>query len=223
MTNTKAVYDDIKELILNMSLKPGEFVSEAILAKKLNVSRTPIREALKRLEQEGLIIADGRRKRVFILTLRDLEEIFDLKKIIEPEITKLAIARGKEEDFQRLAKTIEELEALAKERPKDEIGKEQWFRSWFKKDKEFHDIIFEMAKNRRAKQIVENLNSQWHRLRIGIDAIEGRIEKSLEEHKAIALGILNRNPEEAEIAMIEHLKNLYNSVAVLMKLFHFPE
>lgn len=223
MRNTKAVYNDIKELILNMTLKPGEFVSEAILAKRLNVSRTPVREALKRLEQEGLIIEDGKRKRVFILTLRDLGEIFDLKKIIEPEITKLAIERGKEEDFKRLAKTIEELEVLAREKPKDELEKDRWFASWFQKDKEFHDIIFEMAKNRRAKQIVENLNSQWHRLRIGIDAIEGRIEKSLEEHKAIARGILNRNPEEAEVAMIEHLKNLYSSVAALMKLFHFPE
>lgn len=223
MKNTKTVYNGIKELILNMTLKPGEFISEAILAKRLNVSRTPIREALKRLEQEGLITTDGRRKRVFILTLKDLEEIFDLKKIIEPEIAKLAIERGEEKDFKRLSKTIEELEVLARERPKDELGKEQWFESWFKKDKEFHDIIFEMAKNRRAKQIVENLNSQWHRLRIGIDAIEGRIEKSLEEHKAIAQGILDRNPEQAEIAMIEHLKNLYNSVAALMKLFHFPK
>jgi DNA-binding GntR family transcriptional regulator len=223
MRSKNTIYNDIKELILNMTLKPGEFISEAILAKRLNVSRTPIREALKRLEQEGLIVTDGRRKRVFILTLKDLEEIFDLKRIIETSITKLAIERGKDKDFERLAVTIKELEILAKERPKDGKEKEEWFTAWFRKDKEFHDIIFDMANNNRARQIIENLNSQWHRLRIGLDAIEGRVEKSLEEHKAIAQAILDKDSVRAEIAMTEHLRNLYNSVAALMRLFHFPE
>jgi len=223
MRSKNTIYNDIKELILNMTLKPGEFISEAILAKRLNVSRTPIREALKRLEQEGLIVTDGRRKRVFILTLKDLEEIFDLKRIIETSITKLAIERGKDKDFERLAVTIKELEILAKERPKDGKEKEEWFPAWFRKDKEFHDIIFDMANNNRARQIIENLNSQWHRLRIGLDAIEGRVEKSLEEHKAIAQAILDKDSVRAEIAMTEHLRNLYNSVAALMRLFHFPE
>lgn len=223
MEINRNVYENIKESILNMGLKPGEFISEAILAKKFNVSRTPVREALKKLEQEGLIVTEGKRKRVFILTLKDLKEIFELKRIIETEVVSWAICRGKGEDFKRLEDTIENLERLAKSKPKNSPEVKEWFTTWLKKDKEFHDIIFDMADNRRAKQIVENLNSQWHRLRIGIDAIEGRIEKALEEHRKIAQAILEKDVNKAKEAMIEHLDNLYNSVSSLMDIFHFPK
>ncbi|MCX7795742.1 MAG: GntR family transcriptional regulator [bacterium] len=223
MEINRVSYEKIKELILNMDLKPGEFISEAILAKKLNVSRTPVREALKKLEQEGLIITEGKRKRIFILTLKDLKEIFELKKIIETEVVCWAIERGKEEDFIRLKCTIEKLEGLARTRPKNSDKIKEWFELWFRQDKEFHSIIFDMADNKRARQIVENLNSQWHRLRIGIDAIEGRIEKALEEHKNIAQAILEKNINRAREAMIEHLDNLYTSVSSLMEIFHFPK
>ncbi|MBC7319594.1 GntR family transcriptional regulator [bacterium] len=223
MEINKSVYEKIKELILNMDLKPGEFISEAILAKKLNVSRTPVREALKKLEQEGLIVTEGKRKRVFILTLKDLKGIFDLKRIIETEVVRWAIERGKEEDFKKLKEAIEGLERLAKSRPKNSTEIREWFILWLKQDREFHNIIFDMADNKRAEQIVENLNSQWHRLRIGIDAIEGRIEKALEEHKKIAQAILGKDITKAKEAMLEHLDNLYNSVSSLMEIFHFPK
>lgn len=223
MEINKSIYEKIKELILNMDLKPGEFISEAILARRLNVSRTPVREALKKLEQEGLIVTEGKRKRVFILTLKDLKGIFDLKRIIETEVVHWAIERGKEEDFIRLKKAIDELERLAKVRPKDSDKIKEWFELWFRQDREFHNIIFDMADNKRAEQIVENLNSQWHRLRIGIDAIEGRIEKALEEHRKIAQAILEKDISKAKEAMLEHLTNLYNSVSSLMEIFHFPK
>lgn len=223
MEVNKGSYEKIKELILNMELKPGEFISEAILAKRLSVSRTPVREALKKLEQEGLIVTEGKRKRIFILTLKDLKEIFELKRIIETEVVYWAIERGKEEDFKRLKCAVEELERLAKSKPKNSYEIKEWFATWFKKDKEFHNIIFDMADNKRARQIIENLNSQWHRLRIGIDAIEGRIEKALEEHKKIAQAILEKDVEKAKEAMVEHLDNLYNSVSSLMEIFHFPK
>lgn len=223
MDINKSIYEEIKNLILETELKPGEFVSELVLAQKFNTSRTPVREALKKLEHEGLIVTEGKRKRVFILTLKDLREIFDIKKAVEAKVVKWAIERGKEEDFEKLATAIEKLEVLAKTKPKGIDERKKWFNDWLKQDREFHDIIFDMADNKRVKQLVENLNSQWHRLRVGIDAIEGRIAQSLDEHKKIAQGILDRDPNTAEEAMLNHLENLYTSVAGLMELFHFPE
>ena len=76
-------YDRIKDMILTMKIKPGEIVSENNLSKQLGISRTPVREAIKALEQEGLIIASNRRKRVYVLTVKEIEEIFELKKAIE--------------------------------------------------------------------------------------------------------------------------------------------
>lgn len=223
MAINKSIYEEIKNLIMNMELRPGEYISESTLAQRLNVSRTPIREAIKKLEQEGLIVTEGKRKRIFLLTLKDLREIFDIKRSVETKVVRWAIERGKEEDFERLADAIERLDMLASERPKDNDKVKKWFEDWLCQDKEFHNIIFNMADNKRARQLVENLNSQWHRLRIGIDAIEGRIIKSLEEHKKIAQAILDKDPDRAEEAMLEHLENLYNSVASLMELFNFPK
>ena len=66
-----------------MDIKPGELVTEISLSKRLKIGRTPIREALKKIEQEGLIFTLKHRKRVYVLTLKELEEIFDIKICLE--------------------------------------------------------------------------------------------------------------------------------------------
>jgi DNA-binding GntR family transcriptional regulator len=89
-------------------------------------------------------------------------------------------------------------------------------------DNRYHDLLFRMARNKRAEQIIKNLNDQWHRLRIGILAMEGRIQKSVTEHHAIARAILDGNASEAEQAMQEHLRNLKKMITTIMSAFHFP-
>jgi len=206
-----------------MKLKPGEFISEARFARELNISRTPVREALKKLEQEGLVISENKRKKVFILKIKDVEEIFDIKKSLEGDIVMWAIERGKRRDFNRLTEIINEMKAISSKKPNNPAEISQWAKSWLEKDKQLHDIILKMAGNKRIQQILENLNTQWHRLRVGILAMEGRIEKSTQEHDKFVQAILKKNPSEAKSAMIEHLENLEENVIKLMKIFHFPD
>ena len=93
-------------------------------------------------------------------------------------------------------------------------------------DRRFHDLLFKMANNRRAEQFIKNLNYQWHRLRVGLLAMEGRIQKSVNEHTGIAQAILDGKGAEAEalIAPIEkeHLTNLKKMIITIMSVFHFP-
>lgn len=215
-------YEAIRQQILSMEMKPGEIVSENNLSKQLGISRTPIREALKKLELDGLIISANRRKRVFILTIHEIEEIFDLKIAIEGSIAGWAAERAEKKERDELRQIVQKMEHFADIVPDQNYEVEAWVDDWLKVDNRYHDLLFLMARNKRAEQIIKNLNDQWHRLRIGILAMEGRIQKSVKEHHAIARAILDGNASEAEQAMQEHLRNLKKMITTIMSAFHFP-
>lgn len=215
-------YDTILQQILTLQIQPGEVVTELSLAERTGLGRTPVREALKRLEQEGLIVTTNRTKHVYILTIKEVKEIFELKRCIEASATRWAIAKGKESDFQRLRNILSELKAIAAKRPTDDEHEEDWLAEWLEKDKQLHDQIFEMADNKQASQLITILNTKWHRLKLGILTMEGRTEKSIIEHEKFVHAILNRDADSAEIAIKEHLNNLERMLIKMMKLFHYP-
>ena len=215
-------YERIKDLILTMEFKPGEIVSENKMAQRLGISRTPVREALKQLEQEGLIITSNRRKRVYVQTVQEIEEIFDLKKIIEGSIARWAAERGSKEDRQKLEGIFTEMRRIVEGKPKEALKAEKRKQAWLEEDRRYHEQLFQMAGNRRAAQIVQSLNTYWHRLRLGIMAIEGRIEVSQGEHRKITEAILRGDGAAAEIAAASHLENLKNMLVNIMKVFHYP-
>ena len=76
-------YAAIQELIMSSKIKPGEMITESGISERLSISRTPVREAIQKLEQEGLIFTEKRRKYVYVLTVKEIEEIFDIKICLE--------------------------------------------------------------------------------------------------------------------------------------------
>ena len=84
----ESAYKRIQDLILGMDIKPGETITENALSNRLGIGRTPVREALKKLEQEGLIITTNRRKRVNVLTVKEIADIFDIKACLEANVQK---------------------------------------------------------------------------------------------------------------------------------------
>lgn len=215
-------YGAIKERILNMSLKPGEMVSELTVSKELGISRTPIREALKKLEQEGLIVDHNRRKRVYILTIHEINEIFDLKVAIEGHMAALAALRHDAGQAARLRAIMKTMEGF---RVRDYSGAKAdhpIIQDWLKVDRQFHDLLFAMAGAGRAAELVDNLNSQWHRLRMGLLAMEDRLRRNLDEHAALGEAVLARREEQARALMTAHLENLRHTLTALMQVFHFP-
>jgi len=216
-------YTTIRDRILNMDLKPGQLVSEVILSKELGISRTPIREAFKKLEQEGLIINQNHRKRVYILTIRELEEIFDMKCAVEGYVAYLAALRKEPSQEVRLRAVMDRMEQFPIGNGSaafTEGDHHQRIMAWLEIDEAFHDILYEMAKNRRAQEYIQSLNRQWHRLRMGINAMEGRIEKSIKEHLDLGKTILAGDAEGARVQMVHHLEN--RSIISIMSYFHYP-
>ena len=215
-------YQLIEQLIQDSAIQPGEFVTEISLSERLNIGRTPVREALKTLEQKGLIENQNGRKRVYVVTIKEIDEIFDLKVCIEGGVAKWAAIRGKEKDFEVLEEIMEEMKLFVKRRPADEKEEDIWLNKWLEIDKHLHATLFKMAGNRKAEEIIKNLNMRWHRLKIGMLTMEGRIDKAVGEHEKFVMAVLNRNPAAAEEAMKEHLENLRRELVKLLKLFHYP-
>lgn len=214
-------YSLILEEIISGSLKPGEVVTEVYLAEKYGISRTPVREALSRFQCEGLINTSNRTKRIYSLSIQDIEEIFELKKLIEGDITlkaaeNLTVAQAKE-----LKQIVTEMTELSEFGPENEAQEEELLQKWLDLDKKFHNILFSACGNQRAQQFIQRLNLQWHRLKIGLVAIEGRIGHAILEHREIANAVIEKNPDKAREIMIEHLENLKKVILKLMYAFNY--
>lgn len=218
----KKAYEKIKSLIINAELRPGQSVTETALSQSLGFSRTPIREALHELEREGLIITRNRRKRVYILTVNEIEDIFDLKIEIESAVAAWAARRGTEDQLRQLDKISKNMNRLAKMRPGNQQKEEMWLNKWLVADRKMHALLFEMAGNNHARQIIENFNSQWHQMKLGMLALEGRVEKSAVEHERIVREICAGRPARAQKQMRIHLQNLRRELVKIMKLAHYP-
>lgn len=215
-------YEAIRDLIIGGRLGPGRAVTETALSESLGFSRTPIREALHDLEQEGLIVTKNRRKRVYMLTVGEIEDIFDLKVEIESAVARWAAQRGSKNQFARLDKISAEMKRLARLRPSDERKEDAWLSRWLAADRKLHELMFAMARNKRAEQIVRNFNSQWHQLKLGMLTLEGRVEKSAIEHERIVQAVCARQPARAQQQMRSHLQNLRKELVKIMKLANYP-
>jgi DNA-binding GntR family transcriptional regulator len=214
-------YSLILEEIVNGTLKPGEVVTEVFLAEKYGISRTPVREALSRFQCEGLINTSNRTKRIYSLSARDIEEIFELKKLIEGNVAKRAAENLTDKQAVELEQVVRNMKKLSETSPENEAQEKELLNKWLALDSQFHEILFTSCGNKRAQQFVLRINLQWHRLKVGLVAIEGRIDKSILEHEAIALAILEKDPEKARSTMAEHLDDLKKFILKLMSAFNF--
>ncbi len=216
-----SAYNIILKKIIDAELKPGEIITEVSLSEKLGISRTPVRDAIQRLEMEGLVVTENRTKKIYYLTPHDVENIFDLKIAIESTVARLAAVKGSEEQMNELSNIVLNIRDLLIELKNNPENEDLFFKRWIETDKKFHAKLFEMADNQRSEQIIGTLNTQWHRIKLGLSAIEGRMEKSAYEHEAIGNAVISRKPDEAELAVKNHLSNLKNVLLRIMQVFSF--
>lgn len=185
-------YRLIKEKVINLELKPGDKVSEVELARSLNVSRTPVREALLMLEHEKLIICDDSMGfLVRRLNKKDVEEYFAIRNVIEEFVLALVVNNITEEEIKNLRSNIVQGESIIKEGDMRKI---------IRCETEFHEIMYKAA---RSDVLIETISPlidkfQWFR---GIAlSVPGAAASSLSQHK--------RMLESLEIKDLKRLKRL---------------
>lgn len=214
VTYQEQAYNYVRGQIINLGFKPGEYITDAQIAEKLNISRTPVREAFQRLEKEGLLVNEARKGwQVYTLDLQDIHEIFELKIAIEGMLVRKAALCTDENLRRDLAEALADMKKAAQAKDPD---------IWLQADIHLHNILFLMSENERAEQIVENLNDQWHRLRLGYVALQGRTTTSIDEHEQFVGSVLAGKPEQAELQMREHLARVRDDLIQLVERVVMP-
>lgn len=216
MSNAKDAYGRILKAIITSELKPGEPVAEIQIAERFGFGRTPVREAVKRLENEGFISSSERKKRVYILFPKDIEEIFTLKQAIESIVSAKAATLAGQQDKEDLENLLGEIDAL-----KSEPNTDQFVQKWLDLDVRFHRLLFKMAQNSRAESIIDNLNLQFRRIKLGMMVLEGRVEKAICEHSEIGKAVLAGDSEAASRLMYDHLEKVKHTITSLMETFYY--
>lgn len=207
-------YQFVKEQILSRKYKPGQNITDSRIANKLKVSRTPVREALRRLEHEGLLInSAGRGWTVFSLSLEDIHEIFEIKIELEGLIAKKAASCKDPKLSAVLKKSLKRMKKACIEND---------YAAWYKADQEFNQTIFSMCPNKRATDYVTKLNEQWFRVREGLVYLEGRMKRATDEHESIVESILSSDGDEAERRMQYHINELHNELTKILVYMVLP-
>jgi len=198
------VFEALKDAIVKGQLKPGERLMEQQIAEELGVSRTPVREAIRKLELEGFIIMIPRRGAyVSDVSLKDVAQVFEVRAAMESLAAGLAAQRITDEQLEDLERKFVEAKA-ALENSDLEMA--------IRFDSEFHEIIYQASRNDRLVQILSNLREQIHRYRSASLAHPGRLKDTMEEHKNLLDAIYQRNVGLAEKLAKEHIENAENII-----------
>ncbi|SFL27413.1 GntR family transcriptional regulator [Proteiniphilum acetatigenes] len=210
-------YDRILKAIISSELRPGDTVAEIQLAQKFGFGRTPVREAIMRLENEGFIVSLERKKKIYILFPKDIEEIFQIKQAIESMVASQASEKASPENKKELADMLAEMRLL---KNGEESQRDAYVQRWLELDTQFHNLLFKIANNSRAGLIVNNLNLQFLRIKLGMLVLEERVEKSVREHLEIGEAIFEGRKEDAARLMYTHLETVKQTIIALMNTFY---
>ena len=199
------VFNTLRQAILRGELQPGERLLEIHLADKLGVSRTPIREAIRKLELEGLVFMIPRKGAVVAeITEKSLRDVLEVRRALEELAMKLACEKI-------LDAEIEELKVAAKEF--EDALKTGDVTVYAEADVKFHDIIYRTTDNQRLIQLLYNLREQMYRYRVEYLKRDDSHDTLLAEHQYIIETLEKRNADEAIKAICAHIDNQVTAVA----------
>ena len=178
-------------------LPPGGWIDEQALALEYGISRTPLREALKVLAAEGLVLLKPRRGcYVTQLSEQDIDEVFPVMAMLEGRVAEVAARRATSADLARLADIHEELEKHAAANNADRF---------FEANQRFHAALQEIAGNRYLAQLIDDARKVIKLTRRDSLRLEGRLKQSLEEHREILDALRTKDTERARQSMHDHL------------------
>ncbi len=193
------VFNTLRQAILTGELKPGERLMEIHLADRLGVSRTPIREAIRKLELEGLVTMIPRKgAEVAQITEKSMNDVLEVRRALDALCVELACDRITEEELERLKEACDSFAQAVRTKDVKKIAQA---------DVSLHDIIVQATGNQRLIQLVNNLSEQMYRYRFEYIKDFRQHEKLVEEHRIIYDSIVRKDKETAAQAARMHIDN----------------
>ena len=203
------VFNTLRKAILRGELKPGERLMEIQLANKLGVSRTPIREAIRKLELEGLVLMIPRKgAEVAQSTEKNMQDVLEVRKALEELSVQLACERITPEQVEEMKMAAEDFRKVLKSGDVTKIAEA---------DVKFHDIIFAATNNQRLITLLNNLREQMYRFRVEYLKQKECYPQLLEEHDKLIALISGGEVEEACELMGCHIDNQASTVSDVIR------
>ncbi len=202
----EVVFMTLRKQILRGELKPGERLMEIALAKKLGVSRTPIREAIRMLEHEERVVMIPRRgAHVADISRQELNDVLEVRMALEVLAARKACARMTQEEIAELDAAESRFEALVSTEDVDinELGEA---------DEQFHDVIYRATQNRRLIQLLNNLREQMYRFRVEYLKDPGVRRELILEHSGMIRAFREKDVEECVEITGRHIENQQKTI-----------
>jgi DNA-binding GntR family transcriptional regulator len=194
-------YDIIKNMIILREIEPGKKINEEHIAKEIQVSRTPIREALCRLENEGIVTIIPRRGAfVSDLTENNVREILLIREVLEGLVVRLAVENMDSKTLQKLRKAIEKVSSIP-QKDRDLIN-------YTRSEVDFHSILLNASNNQMLKNMMEMVNAHLQIIRLRTVVIPERAQKTVTEHQQILKAIEKGDADSAEDLMRKHVRSV---------------
>lgn len=199
------VFNTLRQAILKGDLKPGERLMEIQLATKLGVSRTPVREAIRKLELEGLVLMVPRKgAEVAQITEKSMVDVLEIRRALEELAVRLACERMTPEGLKELKQAEERFEKV--------LGKKD-ITTVAGADVEFHDAILRATDNQKLIQLLSQFREQMYRYRVEHLKREEFHPQVIKEHQEIIQTIENRNKDEAAEYICNHIDSQVKAVS----------
>lgn len=196
----EAVASALREAILDGALTPGTWLREAEVAREMNVSRTPVRDAFRILASEGLVSINANQGAVVAqMTAEDVVELYVMRETLEMLAAKLAARRGAQQCLEAFAELIPRMK---------EVGNQGRIQELSKLNFDFHAVILGAAGNRYLNRALSQVQNAARRFPDPTLGLPGRVEESINEHVALADAISNGDAETAERLAGDHMRHL---------------
>lgn len=207
------VFESMREAILSGVLEPGERLMEIQLAEEMGVSRTPVREAIRKLELENFVVMIPR-KGAYVagVSSKDVADVFEIRSALEGLAAGLAAERITEDELEQMERV------LFYRANEGEMDLEQIVKS----DTDFHALVYSASRNERLIQILANLREQIQRFRATSLAVPGRNKLALEEHRMIVEALRRHDSEEAQALAMAHIVTAENVMFDVLSIKNDP-
>lgn len=204
----ETVYQHLLRMLMQNVVAPGSRMIIDKIAAELKVSSTPVREALARLETQGLVTKERLRGYFAAEFMRrpEFDDLWDFRLMLEPIAARRAATRASRTDRLRLDAELAEILPV---RLEDDYASKLAVREH---DQRLHDLIFELAGNSHARQAMARCHVHNRMLRVHFAAVDGY--HAIQEHVELVTAVSSGDPDEAEAAMRTHIENAYARLAV---------
>ena len=198
------VCEHIREAIINGVFAPGERLMEIQMADEMGVSRTPVREAIRKLEMEGFVVMIPRRGN---MSIKDINDVYEIRISLDTLAAGLAAERISDEELEELQRLLVKVGNAIEENDMAKV---------VEADIEFHDVLYKASRNERLRNIINNLREQITVIRGVSMRYPGRLKDTQEEHRRLVESIAARDVEKSQEAARIHLENAERTLMAAM-------